>query len=102
MNALTTIKLLLLTPPSEGQGEAYNAINVPQWYAVQEGVPIRIRYRDYQRNDVEQCNIAWTKNCISKSRFFRESPLLHSRDNKKTWLYGSAMRRGGQAATMPQ
>ena len=23
MNALTTIKLLLLTPPSEGQGEAY-------------------------------------------------------------------------------
>ena len=37
MNALTTIKLLLLTPPSEGQGEAYNAINVPQWYSVQEG-----------------------------------------------------------------
>ena len=37
MNALTTIKLLLLTPPSEGQGEAYNAIKAPQWYSVQEG-----------------------------------------------------------------
>ena len=37
MNAITTIKLLLLTPPSEGQGEAYNAIKVPQWYSVQEG-----------------------------------------------------------------
>ena len=36
MNALTIIKLLLLTPPLEGQGEAYNAIKVAQWYAVQE------------------------------------------------------------------
>ncbi len=36
MNALTTIKLLLLTPPSEGQGEANNAIKDPQWYAVHE------------------------------------------------------------------
>ena len=36
MNALTIIKLLLLTPPLEGQGEAYNAIKDPQWYSVQE------------------------------------------------------------------
>ncbi len=40
MNTLTTIKLLHLTPPSEGQGEAYNTIKDPQWYSVQ--VPIQV------------------------------------------------------------